>query len=305
MEYATILINYQYNMFMSKFTIIIPAFNAAKHIHIPLESLKTQTFQDFEVLIINDGSTDDTVEVASKIISNLPNYKIITKTNGNWGSVINHVIKNRLATGEYVTILDSDDYFANNCLEEVSKHSEDIIATNVFFLKDGKKKDQNIMFGKEGVKDINRIFTPVSTPHGKFYKNDLFNSLIELKEGVSYQDTVLYNHLASKAKSFYWIKKPLAVWWMDRLGNSTTVEWNEKRATVWLETCQRVIKNSSNDESISWALMYLWELGRNYNSYPPIKIKLDTSKAKFMWLPFGTRHLAKMYFMIKSKKFRD
>lgn len=288
-----------------KFTIIIPSYNSSSFINIPLDSLEKQTNQDFEVLIVNDGSKDDLKGTIKPYLDRNKSWKLIDKENGNWGSVINYVKNKNLAKGEYVTVLDSDDYFEPTMLEEVSKRNEEIIVTNIFIRKTDKLGKINVYWGKERVLDKKRAFTPLSMPHGKFYKKELFQKMIDLREKVSYQDTVLFNDLMSKAKDVYFIKKPLAVWWYDRPGNSTTVNWDINRATLWLETCTRVITlPNGHDETNTWALMYLWELSRQYKGEIPFQVTIDTSKAKFTWLPLGTRHLAKMYFLISTKKFR-
>lgn len=288
-----------------KFSIIIPAYNSSSFINIPLESLEAQTYKNFEVLIVDDGSTDNLKQSIEHYLDRNPSWKLITKKNGNWGSVMNYVKSNDLAKGEYITILDSDDYFDKDMLKEVSKRNEEVVVTNIFRRIKDKNHKMKVYWGKERLIDKNRAFTPISTPHGKFYKNSLWAKMIDLREKVSYQDTVLFNDLVSKAQSIYFIDKPLATWWYDRPGNSTTVNWDIKRATLWLETCTRIITLPYvHDEANTWALMYLWELNRNYKGKIPFKVVIDTNKADFKWLPRGTRYLSKIYFLAKTKKFR-
>ncbi len=289
-----------------KFTIIIPAYNSSSFIHIPLDSLEAQTFKDFEVLIVNDGSTDDLKTAVNPYLVRNPKWKLVNKKNGNWGSVMNFVKKQKLVSTEYVTILDSDDFFAKNMIEEASKRSEDVIITGISKLEKSKTSKMPVYFSGNGIVKKERAFTPVSTPHGKFYKKALWNKMIDLEEGVSYQDTVLFNDLLSKAESIFYIKEPLATWWIDREGNSTTVEWDNQRAKLWIQTCKRIVSlKDGHDETNSWALMYLWELGRNFKGTVKGKVRIDIKKAKFKWLPFGTRKLAKCYFVFKTKKFRN
>ena len=291
-----------------KFTIIIPAYNSSTFINIPLNSLERQTYKsDFEVLIINDGSTDNLKEKIKPYIQRNKNWKLINKENGNWGSVINYVKHNNLINGQYVTILDSDDYFKTNMLEEVNKFNSDIIITGIAKKEKNKEKKIPIFFSKRN-KIINkeRAFTPISTPHGKFYKKQLFMKMIDLKAKVSYQDTVLFNDLVSKSESIQYVNKVLAVWWRDRDGNSTTQSWDVKRATVWLKTCQRISSLPfAHIEANAWVLMYLWELSRKYKDKIPFKIHVDTKRVKFKWLPFGIRNILKIYFLIKTKHFRN
>lgn len=290
-----------------KFTIIIPAYNSSKFIQIPLDSLEKQNFEDFEVLIINDGSTDNTIDVVKPYIERNVNWKIITKKNGNWGSVINFVKNNNLINGEYVTILDSDDYMKNDALKVFSENLDsDIVLSKIYFKNNKKTKAMSAFIASRKNINLKRKRTPVSMPHGKFYKKELFLSLEDLEEGISYQDTVLYNSLASKAKSIFYIKKPLVVWWQTREGNSTTVAWNQKRIDVLWKTFQNNINIKDMDNEIyAWILMYIWDVKRNIvgNDIVFPKLEINLKKVKFLWLPFGTRKLAKMYFVFVNRKY--
>ncbi|MEK5079275.1 glycosyltransferase family 2 protein [Solibacillus sp. FSL W7-1436] len=100
-------------------TICIPTYNRAHTILRTLESLVNQTCKDFEVLIIDDGSYDDTENQVNHYLDNLFNVytdvKYIKKTNGGKYTAINLGLDN--AHGEYFMILDSDDWLPNNSVE--------------------------------------------------------------------------------------------------------------------------------------------------------------------------------------------
>ncbi|MBE8716030.1 glycosyltransferase family 2 protein [Cellvibrio polysaccharolyticus] len=91
---------------MPKATIIIPAYNAEKYIASTLESILNQTFSNFECIIIDDGSTDNTVSYAKKI--NDPRFQIISIENSGGPSVPRNIGLD-CAKGEYIFIFDSDD----------------------------------------------------------------------------------------------------------------------------------------------------------------------------------------------------
>ncbi|MBR3347809.1 MAG: glycosyltransferase family 2 protein, partial [Mycoplasmataceae bacterium] len=104
-------------------TIIIPCYNVEKFILNALNSIinQNQNFLNYEVLIVDDGSKDRSFELTKHFIekNNVKNFKLIEKTNGNWGSVINYAKNNNLINGKYVTILDADDLFTKNCFENI------------------------------------------------------------------------------------------------------------------------------------------------------------------------------------------
>lgn len=98
------------------FSIYIPVFNSEKYIDDCISSVLKQSFQDFEVVVVNDGSTDSTSETLEKY-SGDSRIKVINKTNAGIGSASNLALKN--CVGEYVVQLDSDDLLFDNALDEV------------------------------------------------------------------------------------------------------------------------------------------------------------------------------------------
>jgi len=101
-----------------KFSIIIPVYNTEKYIRKCLESLKKQTYTNFEVIIINDGSTDNSQSIINEfLIDNRFNCYI--KKNGGLSDARNYGLN--YVTGDYICFLDSDDYYDENLLNELNK----------------------------------------------------------------------------------------------------------------------------------------------------------------------------------------
>lgn len=110
-------------------TLGIPAYNVEKYL---AECLDTVINDNLEVLIINDGSKDNTESIGLEYQKKYPNiFKVITKENGGWGSGVNRAIKE--AQGEYFKNLDSDDKFdkegLKSLLENIKKSKADIIVS--------------------------------------------------------------------------------------------------------------------------------------------------------------------------------
>ena len=120
-------------------SVIIPTFNSAKFISQTLESLLYQTMKNFEVVVVDDCSTDNSVEVV-RSFSNRFNGRlrvfVLSKNTGVSGLPRNFGIKN--ARGKYIAFLDSDDLFTKTALEEFStlaeKFQADAVHTNQFFV---------------------------------------------------------------------------------------------------------------------------------------------------------------------------
>lgn len=98
-----------------KISVVIPAYNSEKTIKATLDSVVNQTFLPYEIIVVNDGSTDKTLEIVKEYFKNIDyNTKLVTTPNRGVSSARNIGLK--LAKGEWVALLDSDDVWALNKL---------------------------------------------------------------------------------------------------------------------------------------------------------------------------------------------
>lgn len=105
-------------------SIIVPAYNVEKYIKACLDSIIIQTYSNFEVIVINDGSTDQTKKMLNEYESN-PKIRIFSQENGGLSAARNHGLK--LANGELVCFIDSDDSVKSDYLEKlVAPFIEDV-----------------------------------------------------------------------------------------------------------------------------------------------------------------------------------
>jgi len=100
----------------SQVSIIIPCFNQARFLPDTLECLLSQTYKDWECLIINDGSTDNTIDIAQEYIARDHRFRLISKQNGGLSSARNRGIKE--SKGRWLQFLDSDDIILPEKLEK-------------------------------------------------------------------------------------------------------------------------------------------------------------------------------------------
>ena len=98
-------------------SIIVPCFNNEKYVEKCLESIANQTIKNFEVIIINDGSKDNSQKVIETFISTHLNFKLINQVNMGVSSARNNGLKE--ANGNYVCFVDADDYIEPNYLYEL------------------------------------------------------------------------------------------------------------------------------------------------------------------------------------------
>ena len=100
-------------------SIIIPVYNVEKYLRQCLDSVVNQTCNNFEVICVNDGSTDKSFEILQEYEKKHSNFRIYTQENKGLGTTRNVGVG--YATGDYLYFLDSDDYMELTLIEEVTK----------------------------------------------------------------------------------------------------------------------------------------------------------------------------------------
>lgn len=117
-------------------SIIIPVYGVEKYIVKCIESIKQQTFTDFEVILVNDGTKDDSVAVAENGIAGDKRFIILNKENGGQGSARNLGLDK--ARGNYIAFIDSDDYveprFLQAMYEKVTEENADVCTCDVHYV---------------------------------------------------------------------------------------------------------------------------------------------------------------------------
>jgi glycosyltransferase involved in cell wall biosynthesis len=126
---------------MPKISIIIPVYNAENYLEECLLSISQQTFGDFEILAINDGSTDRSLEILKKYQEKEPRLQVISQENKGVSAARNLGLEN--AQGEYITFVDADDWLHPETLEqyiEIAKKKSDIVISQFLTEKSIEKQ---------------------------------------------------------------------------------------------------------------------------------------------------------------------
>ena len=122
---------------------IIPLYNKAEYIGRTLASVFAQTFDDYEVIVVDDGSTDGSFQVASETVSARLGCRVVRQANGGVATARNRGVE--LAEGEYVCFLDADDWWEPTFLEEMQRlimacPEAGLYGTGFYIVKNGKKR---------------------------------------------------------------------------------------------------------------------------------------------------------------------
>lgn len=126
-----------------KFSVVIPLYNKASYVAKAIGSVLAQTFADYELVIVNDGSKDNSAEIAEKAIAGQQNCKLIKQENAGVSVARNNGVA--ASQGKYLCFLDADDWWTPTFLEEMSRLIEGfpeagIYGTNYTIVNETKKK---------------------------------------------------------------------------------------------------------------------------------------------------------------------
>lgn len=184
---------------MKTLSILIPTYNVSAYIGKCIESLLIDDIDDLDILVINDGSKDNSSEIAHQYARRYPNsIRVIDKENGNYGSCINRGL--REAKGKYIKILDGDDTFDSTAFAEyvslLKKTNADLILNDYVRVNTEGKRIWHGGYSelKSGIdldiEELNDCFPYDSiTMAAVAYKTSIFNGLnYHQTEGISYTD---------------------------------------------------------------------------------------------------------------------
>lgn len=119
-----------------KVSIIVPVYNAEKYLERCINSLKNQTLDDIEIILVDDSSTDSSLDILKKMAEEDSRIKVISKPNEGAGYARNAALK--IATGEYIGFLDSDDFVEpemfKTLYEKAIKYNSELIMSGVLFV---------------------------------------------------------------------------------------------------------------------------------------------------------------------------
>lgn len=185
-----------------KYSFIVPIYNVEKYLTRCMESLLAQTNRDFEIILIDDGSTDSSGYIADRYGKEYPEiFRVVHQENKGLGGARNTGIE--LAGGNYLLMVDSDDYVSPKLLECVDKYLEnnedDILIFNFIIEEENGKQEVQLLRPSSGYRHISAKEFIMETPAAwnKIYKAKLFKETdLRYPERIYYEDIALTPCLA-------------------------------------------------------------------------------------------------------------
>jgi glycosyltransferase involved in cell wall biosynthesis len=244
-------------------SVVIPVYNVEKYVSICIESIINQTYNNLEIILVNDGSTDSSRSICQKYCSLDSRISLINKENGGLGSARNCGIDN--SKGDYICFVDSDDYVEHSFIQLLY---QGIVDYNVKIVTCGRYRVKNDEL----------------TPMFELSKSEVYNSKVAISKiirsddiDVSVWDKMFHCSLFDNNKFNDWISEDIPVTikalmstdkiahigvplynYVYREGSITTADFNIKKMSVFKSLKYTKKQLLSFDQSLSREFNYLY-----------------------------------------------
>ena len=251
----------------NKISVIIPVYNTEKYLERCLKSVLTNTYENLEILCINDGSVDNSILILEKLAETDDRIKVISKENGGVASARNLGIA--LATGELISFIDSDDvinsqYF-KHLLEIMNQYQADIVSCGYKMFseyKEVEEYEENTEFTEEVVLFDNNTALEIDnmnqTVWGKLFRKDVINNISFSTKVIPGEDT-LFNHCLLSQDNYLKIARtdnPLYYYYINRSDSIMHNINNENYLRLSKEFLNLVISSSRKKNNLMRVFRY-------------------------------------------------
>ena len=217
---------------MKSVSVIVPFYNVENYIEKCLETLVNQTLEDIEIILVNDGSQDRSVDVVRKFLEQYPDkITYLEKENGGLSDARNYALP--YAKGEYIAFLDSDDYVEKTMYKDMyelaKKEDSDMVECNFYWeYPDKKKEDVGVVYnGKKEMLEKVRVVA-----WNKLIKKEVLEkSKVTFPKGYRYEDVEFTYKLIPYLDKVSFLKKP-CVHYIQREGSISNNQ-NERNEEIF------------------------------------------------------------------------
>lgn len=201
-------------------SVIIPVYNSELYLENCINNVLKQTYKNLQIIFVNDGSTDGSLEICQKI--NDDRIEVYSKENGGASSARNFGLKYR--KGKYILFVDSDDYLKENAIEKLVNTAEKENADCVYYEADNYTEDEIITVKKNGllhscqypITDGNKLIKMIldnqnyhAVPFLYFAKSSLYDEGLCFEEGIMFEDELFSFNLLRMCKKVVSLKEIL------------------------------------------------------------------------------------------------
>lgn len=246
-------------------SIIVPIYNVEKYLHRCVESIISQTYEKIEIILVDDGSPDESGKICDEYAKKDNRIKVIHKTNGGISSARNAGIK--ASTGDYIVYVDSDDWLEKNAIEilhtTIINENVDTVIGN-YFISDGESFNKPIEYSKKiankkfikGTEEFDEnVMLPIISGQRACYiwlfitKKSFLSGGKNFNEEVSFVEDGLYTlELLKKLDSIYFLDMPLYHYFTNQNGltrSSNRILKNIKQMPLLMKFFDEILSDES------------------------------------------------------------
>ena len=244
---------------MPKVSVIVPFYNVERYIEKCIETLVNQTLKDIEIILVNDGSTDRSIDIVKKFIKEYPEKIVyLEKENGGLSDARNYAIP--YAKGEYIAFLDSDDYVEKDMYEkmyEIAKKEKSDMVECDFYWEYSEKRKEDIGKAYQGKKEMLEKIRVVAW--NKLIKREILEkSQVQFPKGFRYEDVEFTYKLIPYIAKVSFLRKP-CIHYIQRQGSISNTQ-NQRTREIFdvLEHVINYYKEKNIYEKYKTQLEYIY-----------------------------------------------
>jgi len=276
---------------------IVPIFNCASYLKQCLDSILAQSINDYEVILVNDGSQDNSGDICDIYVKKDSRFRVVHKKNEGLSAARNDGLE--LAQGDWITFVDSDDWVEPHFLDVlVANKNVDYIVTSINHQQVGgrciteKFIEQEYDTIDDSVFVVENLKQVFFTAWSKFFKKKIVNdNQLRFIPGVSPgEDTIFVFQYLNHIHSLYLSDKPCYNW---RVANGLT---NRKRNFDWIKYTidQTIVSIEQVEEKFDIDLSFI-----KFNSLHYLIDKIDVGKYTYKQLLFEIKTIASKPWMVE------
>lgn len=291
-------------------SVIVPVYNVEKYLPQCISSILNQTIQNLEIILVDDGSLDNSGKICDDFSKNDNRIIVVHKENGGLSSARNAGLK--IANGNYIGFVDSDDWLDENMYETLLKlindTNADISYCNFFRTANGNEKispiNNEIIESFNNIEGLNNFYTDLYQPTvvawNKLYAKKLFDNVI-YPVGKIHEDEGTTYKLFCKANKITYSNRPL-YYYRITPNSITTSKFNVKRLDIIELYDEKIkfIKNLHNDDLYSKTLK--WYLFSLTNCYIECSNNIEDNQKHLGFIKVKISEIYKSYSESKRKQ---
>ena len=254
---------------MIKYSFIVPVYNTEKYLEKCLDSLLDQTFKDFEIIIVNDGSTDNSKNIIDNYTKKYKNIILLDQKNEGLSMARNNGVKK--SSGKYLLFIDSDDYVEKDLLKNIDEKIEDVDILRYQIITEEENGNNKVIHNEKGFRSIEgyKAFKEITNYYFVepawcyVYKKKYFvDNNFSFKKGIYHEDFALIPYVIYKARKvksinyagYHYIKRSGSI--MDNNDYKKTVkkcfDMLEGYKNLKLFSKNPLVKNNYDDYYLSY-----------------------------------------------------